>query len=194
LHDEGDDQLLRNVQNGDESAFLTLATKFQERIFRMACRITGDNALAEEAAARVLVKLWTKAGQWRGQSPAQTWIYRVTVRTAIDVQRGQQSWWQRWGNVLATTIDWRPGPSELVEQQEEREHNSSRLQDALMHLAPADRALLHLYYYENRHLAEIEEILGVNRDALKMRLLRARKRLRQLSRGEGFLGTNDEAD
>ena len=58
----------------------------------------------------------------------------------------------------------------------------------------SDRALVHLYYYENRGLAEIEGILGVGRDALKMRLARARKRLRQLWRSEAPMGTIDEAD
>jgi RNA polymerase sigma-70 factor, ECF subfamily len=180
LHEDEENRILRNVQRGDEAAFSTLVERFEERIFRLAWRITNDAALAEEATAEVLVKLWTRAGQWRGESPARTWIFRIAVRTTLDVQRSQQRWWRRWSGWLPAVIDKRPGPADLAEKAEDCQLTAVRLQAALMQLTPSDRALVHLFYFENRGLPEIETILGVNRDALKMRLARARKRLRQL--------------
>jgi RNA polymerase sigma-70 factor (ECF subfamily) len=53
-----------------------------------------------------------------------------------------------------------------------------RLRQALAELTETDRALVHLYYFEQRDLAEIAHILGSSADALKTRLARARKRLR----------------
>ena len=57
-----------------------------------------------------------------------------------------------------------------------------RVQEAFGRLSETDRALAHLYYFEQRGLAEIAVILGTTRDALKMRLARARQRLRDLLR------------
>jgi RNA polymerase sigma-70 factor (ECF subfamily) len=57
-----------------------------------------------------------------------------------------------------------------------------RIQEALGQLSDTDRALAHLYYFEQRSLAEIAAILGSTRDAIKMRLARTRRRLRDLLR------------
>jgi len=180
LDADEDDRILRIVQRGDEAAYSTLVDRFQERIFRLAWRITGDATLAEEATAQVLVKLWTKAGQWRGDAPARVWIFRMTVRTTIEVQRGQQRWWRRWASGLADVVGESPDPAQQAEHAEECQATSDRLQAALMQLSPPDRALVHLYYYENRGLSEIATILGVDRGALKMRLSRARKQVKRL--------------
>jgi RNA polymerase sigma-70 factor (ECF subfamily) len=178
---EEDHRILTGVQRGDEAAVSALVERFGERVFRLAWRITGDAALAEDATAQTLVKLWTKARQWRGDAPARTWVFRMAVRTALDVQRSQQRWWRRHANGTPTVAaDTRSDPADLAEQAEQQQMSADRLQHALMDLGPADRALVHLFYFEGRGLPEIESILGVSRDALKMRLSRARARLRDL--------------
>jgi RNA polymerase sigma-70 factor, ECF subfamily len=176
------DELLRRCQAGDESALRALVRGYQERIFRLAWRILGDANLADDATARVLEKIWSKAGQWQGRSSASTWIYRVAYRTILDVQRSRQRrWrWKLWPTPAPPLVDRRPGPAVKVEQEEA----AARVQKALAELVPADRALVHLYYFENQGLAEIEAVLSVNRDALKMRLARARERLRKLLEGD----------
>lgn len=175
------DELLRRCQQGDQRALTELVRGFQDRIYRLAFGVTRDTALAEEAAAQAFLKIWHKAGQWQGQSRAATWIYRLALRTILDVQRGQRRWWKRWSAPgLALSREAGPCPAEHLEQQDEQADRSRRLQDALGQLAEADRALVHLYYFENKGLAELEAILGVARANLKMRLARARQRLRSL--------------
>lgn len=183
------DELLRRCQHGDQRALTDLVRGFQERIYRLAFGVTNDAALAEEAAAQALLKVWNKAGQWSGQSRASTWIYRLALRTVLDVQRGQRRWWKRWSAPgLSLLRDRRPGPAEQVQRQDERDEQSRRLHAALQQLTDSDRALVHLYYFESKGLAELETILGTPRENLKMRLARARQRLRSL------LKDPDEAD
>ena len=55
---------------------------------------------------------------------------------------------------------------------------AARIRAAVAELEPADRALVHLYYFEDRNLAELEVVFAVGRDALKMRLARARQKLK----------------
>lgn len=180
MHDDDDNRLLQNFQRGDEAAYSTLVGRFQERIFRLAWQMTGDATLAEEATAQVLVKLWTRAGQWSGEAGARTWIFRMAVRTTLDVQRSQHRWWRRWASGSMAAIDVQADPAFMAQNAEQHQLETDRLQAALDRLAPSDRALVHLYYYEDRNLGEIEGILGVGRDALKARLARARKRLRRV--------------
>jgi RNA polymerase sigma-70 factor (ECF subfamily) len=176
---DASDTLLRRCQGGDQAALAELVRLYQDRILRLAVRVLGDGSAAEEAAAASLVKLWNKCRQWRGESSAATWIYRLALRTILDVRRGRRLWLLRWGTPLEESPAAVPGPQELLIARDEREHKKQLIAAALGELSLEDRALVHLYYYEGRSLGEIAVILDTGRDALKMRLMRARERLRK---------------
>jgi RNA polymerase sigma-70 factor (ECF subfamily) len=181
---EADEDLLRKCQAGDAEALTQLVRRYEERVFRLACRVTGNAATAEDAAVETFARIWAKARQWRGLSRAGTWIYQVALRTALDTQRSQRRWWRWWGtSIPASLSDPRPGPEEAATSVNEHERLSRLIADALQGLSDADRAIVHLYYFEGLGFAEIAEILDVSRDALKMRLARARGRLRGLLKG-----------
>ena len=74
------------------SALTELVRRLEDRVYRLAYRVVGDAALAEEATVAAFYKVWTKAGQWRGDANADTWIYRVAVRTVLDLRRGRRRW------------------------------------------------------------------------------------------------------
>jgi RNA polymerase sigma-70 factor (ECF subfamily) len=174
------DELLRRCQGGDESALADLVRLFEGRIFRLACRVTGDPARAEEATADALARVWVKSGQWRGDSAAGTWIYRVALRVILDSHRSRRRWPR--SAPPADLPDPRPGPVQAALDAERRDRLPRAIAAALGQLSEADRALVHLYYFEQRGLAEIADILEATRDVLKMRLSRARDRLRELLR------------
>ncbi len=181
---ESDDELLRRCQEGDETALGAVIRSFRDRVFRLACRVLGDAALAEEATAHTFVKVWERCGQWRGESAAATWIYRISYRTILDVQRTHARWWRRWAVPASLQpTDARLGPIDAAVNHGELERRARLVRDALQHLSDGDRALVHWYYFENLSLPQIEDILNVPRANLKMRLARARERLRPLLRG-----------
>jgi len=85
--EEGDDELPRRCQRGDETALNALLRRYQDRIFRLACRVIADRSLASEATAQTLVKIWGRCGQWRGQSAAGTKkadTFRITIRPGLE--------------------------------------------------------------------------------------------------------------
>jgi RNA polymerase sigma-70 factor (ECF subfamily) len=172
------DQLLRRCQQGDEEALAELVRLYQDRLFQLAYRALGDPAQAQEAAADALLKVWSKAGQWRGDAAANTWIYQVAVRTVLDARRRRRRSERRSGPLPEAMADGRPEPAEQLARGEQERAQEQRLHEALRQLSEEDRVLLHLYYFEDRGLAEIETILGVGRATLKTRLARARQRLR----------------
>ncbi len=177
----GDDELLRRCQEGDERALAALVRANQTRIFQLADRVLGNAVLAEEATAQAFFKVWVRCGQWRRHASAGTWIYRVAMNAILDVRRSQTRWWRRWStHPMGTPCDPRPGPADAVGDVEESARRTQRVRDALLCLSESDRALLHLYYFEGRKLAEIEAILEVPQTSLKMRLARARERLRRV--------------
>lgn len=175
------DELLRRCQRGDEAALADLVRLFEGRIFRLACRVIGDPVRAEDATADALARVWAKCARWHGDSAAGTWVYRVALRVILDTRRSRRRWWP-WAAVTEELPDPHPGPAEVATDADERAKTASRVRAALGRLTEADRALVHLYYFEQRGLAEIAEIMDATRDALKMRLSRARDRLRELLR------------
>ena len=175
------DELLRRCGMRDVAALTQLVRACQDRIYQLACRVAGDESLAEEATAQALVKIWERASQWRGDASATTWIYRMAVSTVLDVRRGQHRWWRRWAaGVVPEQNDPLPGPAERLAGAEQRQYETERLERAIARLSDSDRVLVSLYYFENMGLAEIETVMDVPRANLKMRLSRARDRLRHL--------------
>ncbi|GIW81665.1 MAG: RNA polymerase sigma factor [Gemmatales bacterium] len=165
---EESDLLLRRCQRGDESALDALVHLHQDGVYRLAWRVLRDAVAAEEAVADVFVKIWSKCEQWQGQASAATWIYRVAYRTILDTHRSRSRRQKRF----------LPLPPSCEASNSKAE--TSSLHDAIAQLPVADQALVHLFYFERNSLAEIEAILGVGREALKMRLARARQKLRAI--------------
>ncbi len=175
------EQLLRQCQQGHEEALARIVQQFERRLYQLALRVCGNTTLAEEATVQTFYKIWCKAGQWQAQSPGEAWIYRIAVRTVLDLQRGQRRWQKRQnqaGSVMPRSLD--PGPADILADRELHERAAIELEQAIKTLSEEDRLLVHLYYDEQRCLADIALVMNKTQGALKMRLARARKRLREV--------------
>ena len=179
-----DDDLLGRCQRGDAAALTELIRRHQDRLFRVACRVLRDPARAEDAVADAFATVWARCRSWRGDAAGGTWIHRVAYRVVLDHARARRRWWRAFRRPAADPGP--PDPSAELADRDEKARAAGRLDEALRALTPDDRALVHLHYYEGQSLAEIGAVLGVTRDALKMRLSRARARLREA------LGDGDE--
>ena len=180
-----DDDLLARCQRGDATALTELIRRHQDRLFRVACRVLRDPARAEDAVADAFATIWFRCATWRGDAAAGTWIDQVAYRVVLDHARARRRWWRVFDRAAIGPAT-APDPAAELADRDQQAHAAQRLNEALGTLTPDDRALVHLHYFEGQSLAEIGSILGVSRDALKMRLNRARARLRET------LGDGDE--
>lgn len=181
MNEVDDDELLRRCQQGDDTALTQLVQRFEGRIFRLALRVLQDAARAEEAAADALATVWLRCRGWRGEARAGTWIQQVAWRVVLDHQRRRRRWWRFWERTNSPGVS---DPADLVAAEENQAKRELALNAALAQLSPEDRALVHLHYFEEQSLADIALVLQVSRDALKMRLSRARQQLRTLLKDE----------
>lgn len=173
-----DDELLRRCQQGDDAALTPLIQRFEGRIFRLAFRVLQDAARAEDATADALATVWLKCGSWRGEASAGTWIQQVAWRVVLDHHRRRKRWWRFWEGSAFNEQSADDNPVQLVSAAEEEAHRQQQLAAAVAQLSAEDRALVHLHYIEEQSLTEISQVMQVSRDALKMRLSRARHKLR----------------
>lgn len=174
-----DDELVDRARRGDGKAFGELVRRHQNEVYTVALRMVADRHLAYDVAQDAFVRAWRAIGRFRGDAQFSTWIHRVTVNTALT-HRDRRS------RTRADSLeeDFREpeaeglSPERAAESAEIRPH----LEAALVALPDTLRAVVVLKdVYDWTH-ADIAGELGITVTAAKVRLHRARSRLRSALR------------
>lgn len=149
------------------SSFESLFLMNYALIVRYAERRLPSVLLAEDVAAETFAAAW---GRWsRGHSVELPWLYRVAANKVVDHYRST-SRQKTLEEVLARTIEeTQSGPDRL---------DKIALQQALLQLAPRDREVIMLTYWEGLSASEIAMVIGSSVTAVWATLSRARKKLR----------------
>src|ERR1700704_6794027 len=82
--------VIRACQQGDREAFRLLFEAYKDRVFSIACYSLGNEAAADDVTQQVFVKLFTRIGQFRGDSEFTTWLYRLVINSCLDERRRQK--------------------------------------------------------------------------------------------------------
>lgn len=88
--DENDQELVRRVQSGDQSAFNVLVLKYQHRVLKLVSRFVRDAAEAEDVAQEAFLKAYRALASFRGDSAFYTWLYRIAINTAKNALVAQR--------------------------------------------------------------------------------------------------------
>jgi RNA polymerase sigma-70 factor (ECF subfamily) len=172
---ESDAALVARFQRGDRGAFTALVRRWEGPLVRIAYRITGDLAEAEDVRQRVLLKLLEAPLSVRQPQRFAAWIRRAVVNAALSSlrrRRRREGLNHRIKEHGATVDPSHPAALLMADDQ------ARRLADALLHLEPAVRALLALRFDEDLTFAEIAAALGQPASTVKSRVARAIARLR----------------
>ena len=89
LMDTPDETLATAAAAGDRAAFAVLVERHYDRVFGLACRLTGQRAEAQDLAQDICAALPAKLRGWRGEARFTTWLYRVVVNAVHDQRRRQ---------------------------------------------------------------------------------------------------------
>lgn len=175
-----DHGLVQRCAQRISAAMQEIVERYQQKLYRFLLRLLGSHEDAEEAVLDVFLRVWQQADRFEGRAAFTTWLYRIAANVACDLLRQRQS--QNRAASRVPLADWPNAscvnPEEAALNSLEREERSRRLQQALQTLRGEDRLLLVLYYAEEMSYEEIREITKFAYPVLKMRLMRARKRLR----------------
>ena len=154
-----------------EDDFEQVYREFSARIRRYLARLAGDHQ-AEDLTQEVFVRVSRSLGGFRGDSKLSTWIYRIATNVALDRLRAAKD--DRPLEDEAAIAD----PEATVEQALIRDEMRECIRDFVGALPADSRAVLALSELEELTDREIAEVLGIGVEAMKMRLHRARARLR----------------
>lgn len=173
-----DEVLLVLYGNGDRAAARVLATRFTPLALRVAARMLGDGAEAEDVAQEAMLRLWRIAPQWRqGEARVSTWLYRVVANLCTDRLR------RRRGVGLDEIAEPEDGVPGVVERMIETDR-AVALQTALSALPERQRQAVVLRHLEGLTNPEIAAVMEIGVEAVESLTARGKRALAELLAGQ----------
>jgi RNA polymerase sigma-70 factor, ECF subfamily len=177
--------LIQSCQGGDSAAFEELVKRFQRKVFGLIYQIVRSANEVEDIAQEVFTKLFFSLSQFRLEASFDAWLYRITVNQCCDYLRKRK----RTPHVNESELS----GEELAcfervgSFSQSREIDISRrlelrqtAANLLSALPPQERSLLVLKEVEELSIEELMAVFKASRSAIKVRLFRARRRLKSL--------------
>jgi RNA polymerase sigma-70 factor (ECF subfamily) len=175
-------EVVRACQRGEPGAMDALIRATYADVFALALRLTRDRDEAADVTQEVFVRVLRSVGGFRGESAFGTWLHRVTVNTSLTALRkrsrtarpGAEAFGMPGDADGSQLVDSAVGPEERAERAE----LLSRAQAAVAALPESSRTIVVLRDVEGLSTAEVAAATGLSETAVKVRLFRARERLR----------------
>ena len=168
-------KIIRKAASGDRAAFRQLVLEHSHAMFRLAWRLTSDEAAAEDVVQEAFIKAWRKIGEFRMDSSFKSWLHRITVNTAMDYLRK---------NLRRKQFETEEPEYETVERSAQTPDTGTQIdisrqtQVAMMDLSESERTALLLKHYEGHSIQEIAQIMQITTGACKQNIFRAVKKMR----------------
>ena len=173
-----DNELISRVLKGDQQAYAGLVNRYQNYVFTLALRFTRNREDAEEVSQDIFVKAYRALADFRGASKFSTWLYTIVNNTCITFLRKKRLEVHSLDNEkvfeVADSMD-----SGMRANQVEQKSRLKMVNNAIEMLNPDDAEVLTLFYKGEQTLEEIAPILGIEANTAKVRLHRARTRLKE---------------
>jgi RNA polymerase sigma-70 factor (ECF subfamily) len=173
------EELVAAARDGDQEAFEELVRQTYASTYTLAYRLTGNEEDARDVVQETYLRAWKAIRRFRGDAQFTTWLYRITANTASSMtQRRSRSRADSLDDSSAEVVDDRLFANPEASSEQSALH--ARLSAAVADLPPKLRTIVVLKdIYDLPHEAIAEE-LGISVAAAKVRLHRARKRLRDV--------------
>lgn len=171
-------ECLRRWRAGDENGAEDLIRELYPLINRIVYHHLPRRDSAEDLTQEILMKLFSKLDQYKGDAPLTHWVSRLAVTTCLDRLRMQKVRPEiRWTDLSPEEVS---AFSDLPQKELSTQAGSRDLIDRLLATLPAEqRQLIILADLEEKSLQEISDLTGWGISKTKMRLFRARQRLRE---------------
>lgn len=169
--------LLEAAAGGAQPAFAEIVTRHYQPVYRLAWRMAGDAAMAEDITQEAFIRLWRNPLQVREAAAVRGWLMRVAANAAIDRARKPRL---AALELAPETADPQARPDAPLARAE-----ASRLVDeALAELPDRQRQAVVLSYFEGLTNAEMADVMDVSVEAVESLLARARRFLKDRLAGQ----------
>ncbi|MBS1927074.1 MAG: RNA polymerase sigma factor [Chitinophagaceae bacterium] len=174
-------ELIARLKNGNEAAFYEVVQSTQKLVYNAALNVVQNAADAEDITQDVYLKLFEKIDGFKGDSTLSTWLYRITIRQALDYEKkkkrkrhggGLQRIWMRDEMEDIAEPD---NPGILLHHKEQ----AAYLFAAIKKLPEPQRIAFTLQQLEGLKVGEVAEIMKRSEAGIESLLVRAKTNLRK---------------
>jgi RNA polymerase sigma-70 factor (ECF subfamily) len=179
-----DVKLVEKTLTGDESAFDALVQKYHTRLISLIYRIIGSNNEAEDITQEIFIKIFYKLNDYNPQYPFYSWLYRITVNKCYDFlrlnKRKKDKSFEELSNKERRIIQnlMAPQGREQMLSLYERDKNTQHINKMLWELEAKEKRILIMRDLDDLSYKKISKILKCTELAARLRVFKARKRLR----------------
>lgn len=165
--------IIKQILAGDTDRFSYFLDKYGQQVFRLISGIISVQEDAEELTQDAFMKAFTQLANFKQTCGFSTWLYRIAYNTAISGTRRRQ-YTERFNEERLDNL-----PDDKVDEalDTETEEQCEQLILCIERLHPEDKALITLFYREERAITEVAEILHLSESNVKVKLHRIRKKL-----------------
>lgn len=180
-----DAEVMLRVGSDDNAAYEYLVTKFHRPMIAFMYRMCRNQALAEELAQEVFLRVYRSRKSYAAEAKFTTWLYRIATNLAVNHARDHKV--ERSGKVVSldepdeetgTTLDV-SDPSLNAEQMILRKERLEAIKKHVMALPEKQRAAVLMHKYQGMDYREIAAVLKLSESATKSLLFRAYEALRE---------------
>ncbi len=173
-----DTEILNKIRSGEKELFRIIMDRYASLVFHVVRRYETDDEAMKERAHEIFLKTWERKDSFRGDSEFSSWLYRLANNHCLDQTRRR-----KYKNAFFTELpeefneamkDGNPGPDSAIEAGD----RSAALWKALSRIGNDHAVPLLMKYRDGMSYEDISEDLGVPVGALKVRVHRARKLLK----------------
>jgi RNA polymerase sigma factor (sigma-70 family) len=173
-----DNEIISKVLSGEHQAYAGLVDRYQSYVFTLALRMVKTREDAEEVAQDVFIKAYKYLADFRGASKFSTWLYTIVNNTCISFLRKKKLdiYSLDNENVFERAQNQDSGLSANTVEQKSK---LNMVHQAIAMLSPDDAQIITLFYKAEQSLEETAQVLGIETNTAKVRLHRARTRLKE---------------
>ena len=173
-----DTEIISKILQGEQAIFAQLVERYQNYVFTLVLRFTDNREDAEEIAQDVFVKAYRSLADFRGESKFSTWLYTVVRTSCITFLRKKKLDTTSLDNER-TLIQVENRDSGFNANIIEQKSRHAMVNEAIRLLSPDDAQVITLFYKGEQSLEEIGRIMGLDPNTVKVKLHRARQRLKE---------------
>ncbi|HEY9533806.1 MAG TPA: sigma-70 family RNA polymerase sigma factor [Mucilaginibacter sp.] len=159
------------VKNGEPASYAFLVNKYKDMVYSIGLKILRDADDAQDLAQDCFIKAYRQIHSFQGNSKFSTWLYTIAYRTAVTRLKENKVNTITLNEEQHEVLDNLPGQFEQLQARQVKQ----QVQAAIQKLPEIDALLVTLYYINDLPIKEIEEIMGLSRPNVKIKLYRARK-------------------
>jgi RNA polymerase sigma factor (sigma-70 family) len=170
-----DIETVSRILRGETAEFRKIVEKYQNAIYRLCLSYVSNHEEAEDAAQDIFLRAYKSLHRFNLEKRFYTWLYTI----ALNNLKTRYSRILRFKEKTDAKKREKQPDEQTPEEHVEKQETSEEIDQSVRTLPAPLKEVVLLYYFDEKSVAEITEILGLSSEAVKSRLHRARKKLRE---------------